>query len=63
MATERGAPLAATETLPLYINGYFTRRLKGGERPTYGYPTNHLPETTTTTMTIVTSFMAARSNG
>jgi len=43
-----------------FIDGYFTERVLAGERPSYGYPTNHLPETTIARMGIVTSFMAAR---
>ena len=43
-----------------YIDGYFTQRVRAGERPDYGYPTNRLPETTIARMEIHTSFMASR---
>lgn len=46
--------------LDLFIDGYFTQRVRAGERPDYGYPTNHLPETTVARMQIHTSFMASR---
>jgi hypothetical protein len=50
----------AMEDRDLYIEGYFTQRVRAGERPKYGYPTNHLPETTIARMQIHTSFMASR---
>ncbi len=28
----------------LFIEGYFSDRVKAGERPTYGYPKSPLPE-------------------
>lgn len=45
-----------------FIDGYFTSRVVSGERPDYGYPTNHLPEPTFESMQVVTSFMASRKN-
>lgn len=42
-----------------YIDGYFTRRIMAGDRPKYGYPANHLPETNGETMELVTSFVAS----
>ncbi len=41
----------------LFIEGYFASRAKAGERPTYGYPANHLPEATGS-MELKTSFLA-----
>jgi len=45
-----------------FIDGYFTQRIRSGEQPCYGYPTNHLPETTIARMGIDTSFIAARKS-
>lgn len=45
-----------------YIDGYFTRRVESGERPKYGYPSNHVPETTNERMNVVTGFMAGRKS-
>jgi hypothetical protein len=45
-----------------FITGYFTQRIESGERPKYGYPTNHLPETTGARMEIHTSFMVSRKS-
>lgn len=41
----------------LLIDGYFATCAKAGERPTYGYPANHLPEVAGE-MEIRTSFLA-----
>lgn len=43
----------------LYINGYFSQRIAAGDRPDYGYPTNHLPDAEGEEMEIVTGFIAA----
>lgn len=46
---------------PLYIDGYFTRRLLAGEEPKRGYPKNPLPEVPEgASMEVVTGFMAGR---
>ena len=45
-----------------FIDGYFTQRVDSGERPKYGYPTNHLPVTTGARMEINTSFMVSRKS-
>lgn len=45
-----------------FIDGYFTQRVRSGERPDYGYPANHLPETTGARMKIDTSFIASRKS-
>jgi hypothetical protein len=45
-----------------FIDGYFTQRIDSGERPKYGYPTNHLPETTGARMEVNTSFMVSRKS-
>ena len=44
----------------LFIDGYFSQRVRAGDRPNYDYPINHLPKTPGTTMEVVTSFVAAR---
>ncbi len=44
----------------LFIDGYFSQRVRAGDRPNYDYPINHLPKTNGATMEVVTSFMAAR---
>ena len=41
----------------LLIDGYFSTRAKAGERPTYGYPANHLPEAKGS-MELKTSFLS-----
>lgn len=49
----------SAEGRPLYIEGYFADRLWRGEEPNYGYPTNHVPETTFSSMDIKTGFIVA----
>jgi len=44
---------------PLFIQGYFSSRMLAGELPTYGYPKNHVPDTTIPEIEVVTGFMAA----
>lgn len=46
-------------TPSLFIDGYFDQLIQAGKRPSYGYPTNHLPETTIDEMDVVTGFMVA----
>lgn len=43
-----------------FVSGYFTDQFAAGERPDYGYPKNHLPETTLDNMEVVTGFMASQ---
>ena len=43
----------------LFIEGYFSDLILRGDRPKYGYPTNHVPETTIEQMTVVTGYVAA----
>jgi len=45
--------------LPIFVEGYFASRFAAGERPNYGYPTNHLPETVVPSIDVMTSFMSA----
>jgi len=47
---------------PIFLDGYFTKRFESGERPKYGYPTNHLPTPRDARMEIVTSFIASRQS-
>ena len=42
----------------MFIDGYFSKRIKNGEMPDYGYPKNHLPEVGTASMEVVTGFIA-----
>jgi hypothetical protein len=42
---------------------YFEQLYLSGQKPSYGYPPNHLPKTNCQPMKIVTSFMAARAAG
>jgi hypothetical protein len=42
-----------------YLDGYFAQQFAAGARPDYGYPKNHLPETTLDSMEVVTGFMAS----
>jgi hypothetical protein len=44
----------------LFIEGYLDERFKAGQRPTYGYPKNHLPHAGETRMQVVPSFVGAR---
>ena len=46
----------------LFIDGYFDQLIQAGKRPRFGYPTNHLPETTIDKMDVVTGFMAAQKS-
>jgi hypothetical protein len=41
-----------------FLGGYFAEQFAAGKRPDYGYPKNHLPETTLSGMDVVTGFMA-----
>ncbi len=43
----------------LYIEGYFSNRTWKGERPSYGYPKNHLPEPTIEKMEVEPGFVTA----
>lgn len=47
---------------PLFIEGYLDTRFKAGDRPTYGYPKNHLPNAGDTRMQVVPSFVGARKD-
>jgi len=49
----------AAELPPLFIEGYFTKRFEAGEQPNYGYPKNHLPETTGE-LKVATAFLSPR---
>ena len=60
MASQDERTQEAMSNRDLFIDGYFTDRVRSGDRPDYGYPTNHLPETTIARMEIHTSFMASR---
>lgn len=44
-----------------FLNGYFTEQFAAGVKPGYGYPKNHLPETTLEKIEVVTGFMAAKA--
>ncbi|RYC31893.1 hypothetical protein D3273_10685 [Lichenibacterium minor] len=44
-----------------FISGWFTKQFDAGKQPKYGYPTNHLPETTDKPMDMVTGFVTADS--
>lgn len=46
----------------LFIDGYLNDRFKSGERPDYGYPSNHLPATNGATMKVENSFFASRKD-
>jgi hypothetical protein len=59
---ENETKAAMTENRDLFIDGYFGQRVNSGDRPKYGYPTNHLPETTIARMELDTSFMASRKS-
>jgi hypothetical protein len=52
----------AMENRDPFIAGYFTQRVQSGERPKYGYPANHLPETTGARMEVCTSFMVCENS-
>jgi hypothetical protein len=43
-----------------FISGWFTQQFEAGKQPEYGYPTNHLPETHSDTMEMVTGFIASK---
>ncbi len=42
-----------------FISGWFTEQFDAGKQPKYGYPKNHLPETTDEAMQVVTGFVSA----
>jgi hypothetical protein len=41
-----------------FLDGWFTQQFAAGERPDYGYPKNHVPDTYLDGMEVVTGFMA-----
>ena len=51
------------EGRPLFIEGYFSKRIWKGDLPKYGYPKNHVPEVGDVTMEVVTGFLAAFDAG
>lgn len=51
------------EGIPLFVEGYFSDRIWNGETPKYGYPANHVPETTFKTMVVKTGFVCALEAG
>ena len=57
MAQNALTDLQGTERC-LFLDGFFTQQFAAGVRPDYGYPKNHLPETTLDHMDVVTGFMA-----
>ncbi len=48
----------AAERPSPYIEGYLTQLFESGKEPNYGYPKNHLPETSEGDMEVVTGFLA-----
>ncbi|MEH2481543.1 hypothetical protein V1282_004900 [Nitrobacteraceae bacterium AZCC 2146] len=45
-----------------FLAGYFTEQFSAGKRPEYGYPKNHLPDTTLENIEVITGFMAVKSS-
>ncbi len=43
----------------LFIQGYFGDRILNGDIPNYGYPANHVPETNSPPMKVITGYIAA----
>ena len=59
MERETGHPVPEqSDTMEPFIDGYFSQRMKSGEKPNYGYPSNHVPKTTVKSMKVVPSFVA-----
>lgn len=46
----------------VYVEGYLSDRMSKEGPPQYGYPINHLPESTVRSMTLETSFLEARKH-
>lgn len=44
----------------IFIEGWFSEQFAAGKRPEYGYPKNHVPDTSIESMEITTGFMATR---
>lgn len=42
-----------------FIDGYVTQRWKKGDQPSYGYPTNHVPDSSGGTMDVLTGAISA----
>jgi hypothetical protein len=42
-----------------FIEGYLTQLFDSGKEPQYGYPKNHLPETSDGDMEVVTGYLAS----
>jgi hypothetical protein len=62
MADQTLAP-REVEGRPLFVEGYFSDRIWSGENPKYGYPANHVPETTFKAMVVKTGFVCALEAG
>jgi hypothetical protein len=58
MANEQSVP-TEIEGRPLFIEGHFSDRIWSGEEPKYGYPTNHVPDTTFPAMVVETGYVVA----
>lgn len=41
-----------------FVDGWLTTRFERGEIPNYGYPKNHLPDTTVESINVTTGFLA-----
>lgn len=57
--SERPAPPMEAQ----YVDGWFTKEFAEDRKPTYGYPPNHLPETTPKVVKMVTGFIASFQDG
>lgn len=44
----------------MFVSGWFTAKCLNGDEPNYGYPKNHLPETTISEMRVETGFLSSR---
>lgn len=53
--------IAQREQPSLFIEGYLSERFDAGDFPNYGFPKNHLPQTTGGEMKVVTGFLAGRN--
>jgi hypothetical protein len=56
---DKSTVLREIEGRPLFVEGYFSDRIWSGENPKYGYPTNHVPGTTFSSMVVQTGYISA----
>ncbi len=52
-------PIDRRKEMPpaVFTDGYYARRVANGDRPSYGYPPNHLPDAAISEMTTESGYV------